>query len=418
MVKIGLERGNQRAEPFCRTGSGVPVLLESLGPKNVRFSDSTGSVLLDAIRGVAAFLVLLEHWRNAYFVDFSQIQSHRTLLSVVYTVCAAGHQAVIVFFVLSGYLISGSVIRALGRNTWSWRQYLIHRLVRLWIVLLPALILGGMWDLLGIRSHQAPAMYSGADYNHITPDVQYALSIEGFVGNLAFLQTIIVPPFGSNGALWSLANEFWYYVLFPLAACVAGRIYKRSAQVLVCGLVFCSLAAFVGKNIIVLLPVWLLGTLLHGIPSRQTTTRFRSFTCIVYTVVFFGIAILDRKWRKMPPVASDLALGIATAGFVWVLLGAVSEARHTLACRLSRLTARFSFTLYVAHTPVLVFLVALMAHDSRWLPAVHSGGLALGALALVVGYAWLLATATEFRTDRVRVWVEGKVLRLPKKAMQ
>jgi peptidoglycan/LPS O-acetylase OafA/YrhL len=39
-----------------------------------------------------------------------------------------------------------------------------------------------------------------------------------FVGNLAFLQTIAVPIFGTNGPMWSLANEFWYYLIFPLAA--------------------------------------------------------------------------------------------------------------------------------------------------------------------------------------------------------
>ena len=35
--------------------------------------------------------------------------------------------------------------------------------------------------------------------------------------NAFFLQTIVGPTFGSNGPLWSLAYEWWYYVLFPLA---------------------------------------------------------------------------------------------------------------------------------------------------------------------------------------------------------
>jgi hypothetical protein len=34
--------------------------------------------------------------------------------------------------------------------------------------------------------------------------------------NAFFLQTIAGPTFGSNGPLWSLAYEWWYYVLFPL----------------------------------------------------------------------------------------------------------------------------------------------------------------------------------------------------------
>ena len=39
-----------------------------------------------------------------------------------------------------------------------------------------------------------------------------------FWGNLVFLQTILVPTYGTNALLWSLANEFWYYMLFPLLA--------------------------------------------------------------------------------------------------------------------------------------------------------------------------------------------------------
>ena len=37
----------------------------------------------------------------------ASVPSHRMVLSGLYLLCAAGHQAVIIFFVLSGYLISG-----------------------------------------------------------------------------------------------------------------------------------------------------------------------------------------------------------------------------------------------------------------------------------------------------------------------
>jgi peptidoglycan/LPS O-acetylase OafA/YrhL len=40
------------------------------------------------------------------------------------------------------------------------------------------------------------------------------LGFSTFVGNLLQLQTIVVSSLGSNGPLWSLANEWWYYVLF------------------------------------------------------------------------------------------------------------------------------------------------------------------------------------------------------------
>jgi peptidoglycan/LPS O-acetylase OafA/YrhL len=380
-------------------------------PKKPRFTDTTASVLLDAVRGIAAILVLLEHWRNALFVDFPQIHAHRVLMTAVYLLCAAGHQAVVIFFVLSGYLISGSVLRAFKRNEWSWAQYLTHRLVRLWIVLLPALVFGACWDQLGIHSHQAAAMYSGANYNHITPNVAHALSFTTFIGNAAFLQSILVPTFGSNGALWSLANEFWYYILFPLAACVIGRVYKKLWQALICGLLFCGVAIFVTKAILFLFPVWLFGALLHAVKPRANRLWFRIVASAAYAVAFFGSVFVQRRGWFGQGVTNDLILGVITFGFIWILLGAVQEAKQTRVCKLSRATARFSFTLYVAHTPILICLTALVAHDARWVPTLKSGGLAFIVLIVVVAYAWLLATLTEFRTDQVRAWAEGIVMR-------
>jgi peptidoglycan/LPS O-acetylase OafA/YrhL len=150
--------------------------------------------------------------------------------------------------------------------------------------------------------------------------------------------------------------------------------------------------------------------LLHFVPGRVTSRFLRIVAASAYAIVFFGAVVLEhRGWRAPQPLA-DLLLGLATFGFLWVLLGALSKAKPTIPSRLSRAAARFSFTLYVAHTPILIFLVALLAHDTRWIPAPKTGGIAFAALVVVVAYAWLLATATEFRTDRVRAWVEGKLV--------
>lgn len=52
-----------------------------------------------------------------------------------------GYQAVMVFFVLSGYFISLSILKTIRKDMWCWIDYLIRRITRLWIVLIPALFL-------------------------------------------------------------------------------------------------------------------------------------------------------------------------------------------------------------------------------------------------------------------------------------
>jgi peptidoglycan/LPS O-acetylase OafA/YrhL len=90
---------------------------------------------------------------------------------------------------------------------------------RLWVVLLPTLLLTLGIDWLGAQITNSA--YTGQFHVHFNSGPQLAHPADHsaltFLGNLVFLQTIAVPVFGTNGPLWSLAFEFWYYVLFPLA---------------------------------------------------------------------------------------------------------------------------------------------------------------------------------------------------------
>lgn len=95
------------------------------------------------------------------------------LFAPPYLIARAGHSAVVIFFVLSGYLISGSVFRMFAAGRWSWKRYSLHRLLRLWIVLIPGLMLTALCDQTGIHLHRAPAqmLYSGASGNHMLANV-------------------------------------------------------------------------------------------------------------------------------------------------------------------------------------------------------------------------------------------------------
>src|SRR5262245_43740160 len=101
-----------------------------------RLLSKTVSVHLDVIRGVAAVAVLGGHIRGLFFAEYNQLAAHPLWVTVMYGVTSLGHQAVMVFFVLSGFLVGGSVLKNL--DNWSWRDYLINRLTRLYVVLLPA----------------------------------------------------------------------------------------------------------------------------------------------------------------------------------------------------------------------------------------------------------------------------------------
>jgi peptidoglycan/LPS O-acetylase OafA/YrhL len=363
------------------------------------FQSTVASVLLDALRGVAALLVCIDHWRYLFFIDYPQLTVHRKLFFLPYAMCTLGHQAVIIFFVLSGYLVGGHVLRARDTGRWSWPAYLIQRGVRLWTVLLPALLLGGFIDWMALHLHLAPALYGGMVNNHVTGDVHLSLTWKALLGNIFFLQTILTPVFGSNGALWSLASEFWYYILFPLgllALCGPSSVGRRIAM----GVGFVGISMFVGSGILLLFPVWMLGVLLAVLPVRPTSATARWVALALYSPFFIAI---DRLFPSQA-LLSDYALGVVTFGFLWILIGAQGRSEGRWFTQPSRTMAGFSYTLYLVHVPMLILLAALLVGDSRWNPNLRHLAIASALLPLVIAYAYLVAKGTEFRTSAVRDW--------------
>ena len=373
---------------------------------SANFSDSLASLLLDLVRAVAALLVCIGHWRYLFFVDYPQLPTHhRSLWAIPYSLCTLGHQAVVLFFVMSGYLVGGHVLRAVRSGKWSWARYALQRLTRLWIVLLPALVLGGLIDLAALHFHIAPGLYTGHVPNHITYDIRQTLTAKAFLGNALFLQSIRVPVFGSNSPLWSLANEFWYYVLFPFGLFAVLPRYRPLPRILL-GVATLLLLVAVGSPIRGPFPIWLFGLVLALLPAPRTSTTARWIATLLYWPFF----VAADRGGILGPLPPDLILGLVTTLYLYVLLGASSPAGPRLFTRPARTGAAFSYTLYLVHTPFLMLLTGLLAGETRWQPTPAHLALALACLLAAILYAFAVASLTEFRTGPVRQWLEAHLL--------
>src|SRR5205807_937076 len=206
---------------------------------------------------------MLGHVRSLLFVDFRNVRMPTIADRLFYFLTSLGHDAVVVFFVLSGYFVGGSVAGLINKGRWSWQDYGIQRIVRLWTVLIPGLLLTAAWDELGLYNATARYYFPGAVSSQ-NAVVNQQLGIDALIGNVLFLQTILVPTYGSNGPLWSLANEFWYYVLFPL---IALTLWTRSG---ITGRVTCLVMALIilvwlPTNIVAAFGIWILGYVAYEI---------------------------------------------------------------------------------------------------------------------------------------------------------
>jgi peptidoglycan/LPS O-acetylase OafA/YrhL len=360
---------------------------------------SAASVHMDMLRGIAAIAVFLSHARDLVFVDYPQLVHPQPLLKLAYFVTGLGHQSVVVFFVLSGYLVGGSALKQIKHSKWSWKTYSFNRLTRLYTVLIPALILGWLLDRVGFDCFGSRGVYGGIGGRNDMPIFgPKSLSPVAFAGNLMFLQTIVVQPLGSNGPLWSLANEFWYYLAFPLLAMAvlgATKWYRRLGALLGMAIVL----LFVGKAISLGFLIWLMGAALCLMPKRPFGTKLQGrFGMSAAVLVFFAMLVLTKLKSSY-----DLSwlLGVGTTLLLYAILRYSDGQWPFIYIRAATVLSRSSYTLYLVHMPLLVFLTAWL-RATRWQPS----GMHVIVGSLIVGFVYscsqCLYWVFEFRTDYFR----------------
>ena len=306
-----------------------------------------------------------------------------------------------VFFVLSGYLVGGGVLRALRRNTWSWRDYLIKRLTRLYVVLIPALLLGIALDFVGLYLHPSPtSIYAGPPGLPLFHDISDRLTLPAIAGNAVFLQGARVKTAGTNASLWSLTNEFWYYIAFPVLLLALRRKQKLWLRCVYL-LSFVGIGLLVGSDVSLLFFPWLLGALVSLIPLRIPQSAAK----IAVSVLFLALPLVFEKVRRtsLPVVGVQWTVALYFVIVLYLLLHQTEAARNGVYRSISGFFSRISYTAYLVHMPVAVFLCAYLNDPwHRWDKTPRNLTIFLGLNVGLVLFSYLFYLAFEANTDRVR----------------
>ncbi|HWJ74669.1 MAG TPA: acyltransferase [Kaistia sp.] len=354
------------------------------------------AVLLDCFRAIAAALVVVFHAR-VYTLGNNGTDGAAGL---VYSVANCGTQAVFWFFVLSGYLVGGSVLVEIAKSgRMDLRRYALSRVTRLYIVLVPALLVTGVLDYWRISTF---GMNNHAGFE--TPDSYAAATL---LGNVFFLQTTVVPTFGSNLALWSLANEFWYYLLFPLLfAPLMGTIpLRRRLALFLCGIGVLTFLGFANFSIVWLFSIWCMGALARVFPVPALTSRPIALVLAVLAVGAFSF---------LRPYIGPLATLLVGLTFTNLLLSLRREAPATpgLLTAGARHFAAFSFSLYAVHLPLQHLLATTIQADADPYfdidPRSIVAPLTIIALAAAsIAFGYVFSRLTEAHTEFVRRFLLG-----------
>jgi peptidoglycan/LPS O-acetylase OafA/YrhL len=230
--------------------------------------------------------------------------------------------AVYGFLIISGYSIAASLERS-KRGFFSRRFW---RIFPTYIASLVLAVVAGLFITGSLKSPSGFTFYPATAYDAIIA--------------LIMLQSFIGPTISTDGQLWTLAVEWWNYMLAPL--------FKKSSAIIIGILIFVSLTAYLlfpapvhpnesahGFVFIILSWYWLVGFLYYRYRNRQW-----GFAVLIFPIL---IAMVN-GWVGRAAVIGIMAVALCEqlkvpqrlAGFIeWL--------------------GELSYPIYALHVPVLVF---------------------------------------------------------------
>jgi peptidoglycan/LPS O-acetylase OafA/YrhL len=343
---------------------------------------------LDGLRGLAAASVVLHHalWA-APGIGGRATPLARALTAFPLRALWDGHAAVMLFFVLSGFVLAGA---------WRppWRAYALGRAWRIYPVALAALAGGA---LLRAATPPATGMTPWFAANWTGPAAPPDFALEAAL-------VLRVPGPAFDWSLWSLAHELRISLAFPLILLAVARAPRLTAAA---ALILTGVACLAGES------GWgwaLTGHYAGAFALGAATARHREKLVAWYAglgpagraafaaaaATLYGCAYVP--WGKLVPGVgpghpaipgplADVPIALGAAGLIVAAVGGGVIGRG-LRSALPQYLGRVSYSLYAWHVPVL--LATVRAGPGRWPPGcllAASAGLSLAVAEL--SYRWI-----------------------------
>jgi len=361
--------------------------------------------LLDLIRFFAALLVLFGHARGLLLEGIGSVEQPNLAVQTLYFMSSLQHEGVVLFFVVSGFLVGGSTWRLIAAERFQYPPYLVNRFARIYLVYIPALLLVVVLDQIGkhyfldTRFYGERPLFPVAVFDEWTW-VQIPC-------HLVTLQGIICLHWGADPPLWSLGYEWAFYLLAPLALFpLLLAKWRRPVDLVVPAIITVALTWW-NPEWLLWFAMWMCG----AVAARAFDAKSVSTLAGALGAVACAAGLVLSRLKFGPLFATDvivtLGLAVAISSRALVQLGGEVA--------VIRRGAGFSYSLYLIHLPVCLIVGAIFQRWLGWpaqLVQPDARGLAgfAGMVVIALFAALLFAMATEDHTTTVRRWLSRRLL--------
>ncbi|MFB9994443.1 acyltransferase family protein [Deinococcus oregonensis] len=317
---------------------------------------------LEGLRGLAALVVVIHHHLLVLPTLFPYAENATGLAAVflyspVHLVWAGG-EAVLLFFVLSGFVLSLS--------TWEGHplkmpEFIIKRIWRIWIPCLIAVTLAfGAAKLVGPQAISGTSPWFNAIWQqaNMTAYIDHLLML----GNMDRANQAFIP------VVWSLKWEMWGSLLLPLillVACQRSAIVIAGSAGVLAYYWWAGGGSAVPEGLLRFLPMFVLGATLAYHRTEVTAWIQRQTQSVQRLLLMLAVVIIPFQWygfSNAPSFArsaiNDYAALTGAALLIVLALGC-NGVNRWLERPIVLWLGRISFSVYLYHALVLTVVVRL-----------------------------------------------------------
>ena len=327
---------------------------------------------IDFLRGIAVLSVVFFHAKFSFMVN--------------------GFLGVDIFFVLSGYLIGGKLIASLHQGTFNYIEFIHSRILRLFPAMLFVCAVSVLFASFLFSSQTLEELAKESLYAIFSlTNVLYYFTFDYFAG-----ETLRKPVLHT----WSLSVEEQFYLLYPWIILLAIRFRMLTISVVILFIVSFTTYIFISQSdklaAFYLTPfrVWQFaaGTIAYLIFTKniQILNSFK-IQLIILIISTFGIIISFLNGFEFSPYAPLYVLTLTISVATILATFRIDPIRQIFKFGAVSLLARSSYSIYLVHWPVTVFVAYYSNYELSSLVSVM-----IVILSLVLGWVLYATVETKF----------------------